>query len=364
MRIQSVETFSNEWVAFVRVRTRDGAEGWGQVAPYNADITAQVLHRQVAPHVLGLDPLDPEAIATRVLEGEHKFPGSYICRALAGVDTAVWDLRGRLEGKPVCQLLGARPTAIPAYASSMRRDITPKDEARRLAELRDLHGFTAFKIRIGRECGHDQDEWPGRTEAIVPLVRAAIGADADLLVDANSCYGVERAIEVGRFLEQHAVCHFEEPCPYWEIEWTARVAEALDLPVAGGEQDCWLPQWRHMIERRAVDIVQPDVCYLGGLTRSLRVAELAAVAGLPCVPHSANLSLVTVFALHLVAAAPNASMVEYSIEGADYYPWQDGLFDPPLSIREGHVVMPDGPGWGVEIDRGWLESAAHRTTSA
>src|SRR5581483_2216947 len=161
MRISSVETFSNGWVGFVRVRTRDGAEGWGQVAPYNADITADVLHRQVAPHVLGLDPLEPEAIAVRVLEAEHKFPGSYICRALAGVDTAVWDLRGRLEGKPVCELLGARPTPIPAYASSMRGDITPKDEARRLAELRDLHGFTAFKIRIGRECGHDQDEWPG-----------------------------------------------------------------------------------------------------------------------------------------------------------------------------------------------------------
>ena len=84
------------------------------------------------------------------------------------------------------------------------------------------HGFDAFKFRIGRECGHDEDEWPGRTEAIVPAVRAALGDDAALLVDANSCYTPSRAIEVGRMLEQHGVVHFEEPCPYWELEWTRR----------------------------------------------------------------------------------------------------------------------------------------------
>ena len=86
MRIDRVDTYGNEWVAFVRVRTDDGAEGWGQVAPYNADVTAEVLHRQVAPHALGMDPFDSEAVATRVLDAEHKFPGSYLCRALAGVE--------------------------------------------------------------------------------------------------------------------------------------------------------------------------------------------------------------------------------------------------------------------------------------
>ena len=114
---------------------------------------------------------------------------------------------------------------IDAYASSMRRDIAPADEARRLARAaRRATASRAFKIRVGRECGHDEDEWPGRTEAVVPAVRAALGDDARLLVDANSCYTPARAIEVGRFLEQHGVIHFEEPCPYWELEWTAEVA--------------------------------------------------------------------------------------------------------------------------------------------
>ena len=263
MRIAHVDSFSTEWVGLVRVRTDDGHEGWGQVAPYNADITVEVLHRQVAPHALGGDPLDPQGLARRVLEAEHKFPGSYICRALAGLDTALWDLRGRLEQKPVCALLGAAPRALPVYASSMRRDITPAAEAARLVDLRERHGYTAFKIRVGRECGHDRDEWPGRTEELVPAIRRALGDDATLLVDANSGYSAPRAIEVGRFLEQHGVVHFEEPCPYWWPEETARVTSALDLAVAGGEQDCLLSSWRTIVGLPAVDIVQPDVVLHG-----------------------------------------------------------------------------------------------------
>ena len=365
MRIASIETFSTRDVGMVRVRTDDGAFGWGQVSPYNADITAQVVHRQVAPHALGRDALDLEALSDLVLEREHKFPGSYMCRALCGLDTALWDLRGRLEGKSVCELLGGTPRPLRVYASSMRRDITPEAEAERLVRLRDRHGYDAFKVRVGSECGHDRDEWPGRTEAIVPTVRKALGDDVALLVDANSCYTPKGAIEVGRRLEDHGVCHFEEPCPYWELEWTKEVADALDIDVTGGEQDCELPTWRRMIAMRAVDVVQPDVCYLGGLTRTLRVAALARTRGLPVTPHSANLSLVTVFTLHMMGAIAGAGpYVEFSIEGPDYYPWQEGLYAPALVARDGKVAIPDGPGWGVEVDQGWLDRAVYKASQA
>jgi L-alanine-DL-glutamate epimerase-like enolase superfamily enzyme len=363
--ISRIETFSTPDVALVRVRTDAGAEGWGQVAPYNADLTAQVLHRQVAPHALGQDAADLASLETLVLEREFKFPGSYLCRALGGLDTALWDLRGRCAGKSVCELLGGTPRPYPVYASSMRRDIAPAEEAERLVRLREEHGYRAFKVRIGSECGHDRDEWPGRTEQLVPAVRAALGDDAAILVDANSCYTPPRAIEVGRLLEAHGVVHFEEPCPYWELEWTAEVAAALDLDVAGGEQDCLLPTWRRMIELCSVDVVQPDVCYVGGLSRALRVAELARAAGLPVVPHSANLTLVTVFALHLMGAIENAGpYVELSIEPDEYYPWQRGLFEPELVAHDGAVRIPDGPGWGVEIRADWLARAEHRISEA
>jgi L-alanine-DL-glutamate epimerase-like enolase superfamily enzyme len=363
MRITSIETFSTRDVGLLRVRTDGGAEGWGQVSPYNADITAQIVHRQIAPHALGQSAFDLENPVDLITDREHKFPGSYLCRALAGLDTALLDLRGKLEGKSVCELLGGTPRALPVYASSMRRDITPAAEADRLVRLRDRHGYDAFKIRIGRECGHDQDEWPGRTEAIVPAVRRALGDDAALLVDANSCYSPNKAIEIGRMLEDHGVCHFEEPCPYWELEWTREVAEALEVDVTGGEQDCELPTWRRMLAMRAVDVAQPDVCYLGGVTRTLRVVAMAQAAGLPVTPHSANLSMVIVFTLHLMGAIENPGpYVEFSIEEADYYPWQGGIFRPALVVRDGKVRIPDGPGWGIETEPAWLARARHQTS--
>ena len=364
MQIARLETFSNRFVAFVRVTTDSGAQGWGQTSTYNADITATIFHRQVAPWALGADALDIGALIERIEEKEHKFPGSYRCRALAGLDTALWDLRGRLEGKPVVELLGGRPRRLRAYASSMRRDITPAAEAARLVRLRDAYGFDAFKWRVGAECGHDVDEWPGRTEAVVPQVARALGAGVAKLVDANSGFSVRRALEVGRLLEAEGITHFEEPCPYWQLAETRAVTEALDLDVTGGEQDCELGIWERMIEMRAVDVVQPDVMYMGGIVRTLKVARLAEAAGLPVTPHSANLSLVTLCTMHLLGALPNAGKyLELSIEGRDYYPWQEGLFvEDPYAVRDGMVTIPSAPGWGVEVSPAWLAAAAYQVS--
>ncbi len=342
----------------VRLRTDDGAEGWGQLSPYHADIAARVMHRQVAPYALGEDAFVIDPLLDRILEIEFKFPGSYVRRALTGLDTALWDLRGKHEGKSVCELLGGTPRPLAVYGASMRRDIAPEDEADRLVRLRDEHGYEAFKIRIGKECGHDQDEWPGRTEAVVAQVRSALGDDVALLVDANCAYTPAKAIEVGRMLADHGVCHYEEPCPYWEFEWTAEVTRATEVPVAGGEQDCSVAHWRRMLDARTFDVVQPDVCYIGGLSRALRVAAMAADIGLQCVPHSANLSMVTVFTLHMMGAIANAGpYVEFSIEPTEYYPWQQRLYTPALEAIDGKVQIPEGPGWGVQVNPEWLASA-------
>ena len=273
MRITRLETFTNRFVGFVRVTAETGDQGWGQVSTYNADITCEVFHRQVAPYALGADSLLLDELIDRIEEKEHKFPGSYLKRAMAGLDTAVWDLRGKVAGKPVIELLGGRPGRLRCYASSMKRDITPEAEAQRFLRLRDAHGFDAFKFRVGAECGRDVDEWPGRTEAIVPTIRKALGAEAHLLVDANSGFSPGRAIEVGRLLEDQGVEHYEEPCPYWELEQTREVAEALDVAVTGGEQDCELATWRRICELPAVDVVQPDILYAGGIGRTLRIAQ-------------------------------------------------------------------------------------------
>ncbi len=360
LTIEKVESWANQQYGFVRVTTRDGRQGTGQLSPSEAQTTARVLHRQVARHVLGADPADIDAINDRVIDANMKYPWSFVCRALAGVDTAIWDLYGQIRGRPVCALLGGKAEPFPAYGSSMRRDISPEDEAARLARLRDSHGYRAFKVRAGVATGHDRDAAPGRTEKLIPTVRKAVGDDIRLMADGNSCYTPPKALEVGRLMQDHRYYFFEEPCPYWELEWTAQVAARLDMFVAGGEQDNDMAQWRRMIGMNAVDIVQPDLCYVGGFTRALRVARMAARAGKAVVPHSSHHSLVTVFALHLMACIPNAGpFIEFSIEqpGANE---NEALYRPRLVARDGRVNIPDGPGWGVTVNPDWLSKATYQ----
>lgn len=365
MKLVKLETFGTQDVCFVRATGEDGSAGWGQLSTYHADISALVFHRQIAPHALGRDCLDFKDTLDLIQEREHKFPGSYLRRAMTGLDTALWDLRGKVEGKPVVELLGGSPGRLRAYASSMKRDITPQDEAARFQRLRDERGFTAFKWRIGAECGRGRDEWPGRTEEVVPVVSKALGEGIDKLVDANSCYAPAAAIEIGKMLADNGISHFEEPCPYWEYGQTAQVRAALPIDITGGEQDNELASWQLMIALGSVDILQPDVMYLGGIHRTLEVCRMGQAAGLPVTPHAANLSLVTMCTMHLLKAIPNpGKYLELSIEGPDYYPWQEGLFlGDPYRVEGGHVTVPDAPGWGVEVSPDWLARAAYAVSA-
>lgn len=359
LTVQRIETWTQGSFGIARVSTTDGKEGYGQLSSFEPDITALVLHRQVARHCLGKDPARIDALVDTVIDANMKFPWSYVCRALAGIDTAIWDLYGKIKGKPVYALLGGTKNPFPVYGSSMRRDISPQDEAVRLARLRDTHGFGAFKVRVGTPTGHDRDAAPGRTEALIPAVRKAVGNNVKLMADGNSCYTPPRAIEVGRRMDDNGYFWFEEPCPYWELEWTAEVAAALKVFVAGGEQDNDLAQWRRMIRMNAVDICQPDICYIGGITRAWRVAEMARKAGKLVVPHSSHHSLITLFSLHFMAAIANAGpFVEFSIEPSA----NEGgvLYNPQLQVKDGRVRIPDDPGWGVTINPGWLAGAKYQ----
>jgi L-alanine-DL-glutamate epimerase-like enolase superfamily enzyme len=359
MKITKIETFTKGQFSVVKVSTDSGGIGWGQISTYDADISSMILHRKVAHHFLGKDPAKIDELSDRCIEANHKYPWSYLSRALSGVDTAIWDLYGKINEKPVVELLGGKAVPVLVYGSSMRRDISPEDEAQRLVELRQSNGYKAFKIRIGSEQGRNRDASPGRTEKLVPLVRKAFGQDTEILVDANSCYTPDKAIEVGRMLEQQNVILFEEPCPWWEMEWTREVSAVLKIPVSGGEQDNDMGQWRRMIKARAVDVIQPDPLYLGGIVRTLRAAKMGEKEGLLCVPHSANHGMVSIFALHLLGAIPNSyKYMEYSIE------FDEGVNKEALSIYEPHLKVIDGavqvsgePGWGVQVKRGWLEKA-------
>jgi L-alanine-DL-glutamate epimerase-like enolase superfamily enzyme len=359
VKIKKIETFTKPFISFVKITTDTGDIGYGQMSTYHADITAQIFHKQVAPWVLGKQCDDFEDLENLILEKEHKFPGSYLLRAISGLDTALWDMKGRLENKPVVSLLGGKPGKLRVYGSSMKRDITPQDEADRFMKLQDKYGFNAFKYRIGAECGRGIDEWSGRSEKIIKVINKNLDRSTNKLVDANSCFSPSRAIELGLLLEDNGVTHYEEPCPYWKPEQTVEVTNALKIDVTGGEQDCDLRIWKNMIEHKIVNIIQPDIMYMGGLTRALKVAKMAEAKNIACTPHAANLSLVTICTMHFLKAIPNAGKyLEFSIEGEDYYPWQKNLFlNHPFEIKDGNITISEAPGWGVKINTEWLKDS-------
>jgi L-alanine-DL-glutamate epimerase-like enolase superfamily enzyme len=355
--LKLIETFVQEPVGIVRVTTADGRQGIGQIAPKMADISATVLHRQVAPLAMGQSTADPDALVHHVWERLYKFHGTYVARALGGLDTALWDLNAKRAGVPVWKMLGGRPGPLRAYGSSMDRSRSVDEELAELRQACERNGFTALKFKIGARRSSRDPLGEPRTIELVKLARQTFGEGFDLLVDANGSYSPERAIEIGHLLEAHGICHYEEPCPHDELEQTAEVAAALSVPVAGGEQDYMLPQFRRMFAMRALDIAQLDVCYVGGFSRALRVARMASEHGLPCTPHASNHSMVFVFTMHLLAAIDNPGQyIEYGIRGrADH-------FEPVFEARNGLVPLPTDPGWGVRIRQEWLDRA-QRTVS-
>lgn len=364
--IQRIETLARRGQCLVRVTDSDGATGLGQTAPNMPSATVPVLHDLLAPLALGREVDDHAGLSEVVWQKAYKYTGTFLYRALAGIDTALWDLQARRLGVPVRDLLGdGRHDTLRVYGSSMGRERSPEAEAEFIRDGLERFGCPAFKIKIAGRRGRNADAAPGRTEAVVQRVRAILPDGVPLMVDANSGYSPDQAIAVGRFLDGLGVCHFEEPCPHEEIDQTGQVTAALTglpIEVAGGEQDYLMPTFDRLAGERLVDRVQCDIGYCGGLTRALRVAERVDRAGLALMPHSPNPSMIFLFTLHLLASRPaeRLQLVEYNL-GSEV---GAGLFTPTITPADGRVTLPPGPGFGVEPDPAFLKAAQSRLSSA
>ena len=315
---------SNEWVALVRVRTDEGAEGWGQVAPYYADITAQVAAPADRTARAGqVDPLDIDALVDRDPRARAQVPRLVpLPRARRRSTRRSGICAASSRGRASASCSAARHDRCRSTHRACGATSRPEDEAERLARLQRggrLHARSSSASAASAATTRTSGQVAPKPSSPRSGRRSATTRDSSSMRTAVT--RLRRRSRSAACSRATASAHFEEPCPYWELEWTAEVAAALDVDVTGGEQDCMLRQWRRMIELHAVDVVQPDICYLGGINRTLEVARMAAAAGLPCTPHSANLSLVTVFTLHLMGAIENAGpYVELSIEGRRLLP--------------------------------------------
>ena len=361
MKITSIETFADINQCLVRARAGD-AEGWGLTAPFSADITARCVHRFVAQYVLGREAGDFQGFADEIIRQNYKFLGSFVARAAAGIDTALWDLNAKLEGKSVADYIGRKRGPIPLYASSMRRNPEPlQGEADRLAGFCEKYGFRAVKLHPGIPVNRDVDFYPGCSEELVRRTRDTLPGDIDIIVDVNGNFSSGRAIEFAHFLKDNGVCMFEEPCPYWELDEVKKVREAcaqIGMPVAAGEQDYMDTSWDRMINERIVDVAQPDLLYIGGFTRALRIAARCAEKGVPVTPHTSNRSPIYLLGVHYMSVIDKPyGFLEMGVEFTD---WEEAVYLNAPAVVDGCASVPDAPGWGMEINQDWLKNAEYQ----
>ncbi len=357
VKIASLELLRNGRRFLVRVRSRDGAEGL--IVPNEdrmRDVYPIFLYR-VAPFFLGKDARDLEPLLEQLYrqDSNYKFQGLALWVCVAAAEFAILDLLGKQAGQSLGDLLGGvlrRDIAI--YRASGNRGNTPAQEIEYLKKIVAESGAKALKFRLGGRMSNNADSLPRRTETLIPLVRETFGDAMTLYADANSSYDVPKAIEIGRLLEKHKYGFYEEPVRFDHLDDTKQVADALTIPVAGGEQEFSLWGFRWMIHHRAVDIVQPDLHYFGGFIRCMRVARMAAEAGLPCTLHMGGTGLGYLDALHFMACIPNA-LVHQEYKGPSGLPVTCATSS--LQPKEGSVRVPSGPGFGYTIDPDYVNKA-------
>lgn len=342
--IESIELLRGPRDYFVRVRSRDGAEG---VSLTNGRAYLHpVLKQLVIPYLIGKDARDWEEHLWGLYRhrSNYKLQGLALWCPVAWVEFAVLDMLGRITNQSLGDLLGGViRRAVPFYVASGRRDSTPEQEVVYLRELIEETHAKAVKFRVGGRMSRNADAMPGRTKKLIPLARKTLGDRIDIHADSNSSYDPRQAIEVGKMLEDIGAVYFEEPCPFDHLEDTKRVTDALTIPVAGGEQEFSQRRFRWMIQNRGVDIVQPDLHYYGGLVRSIRVARMAALAKMPTTVHISG-GFGFVYMLHFASLTPDIGRYqEYKRAIERYRDW----FDPPLGITDGALTVPTGPGVGI-----------------
>jgi L-alanine-DL-glutamate epimerase-like enolase superfamily enzyme len=340
----------------VHVRSKDGAEGVSLTNPPRATYLYPVLNKLVIPFFIGKDARGLEEHLWELYrwQDNYKLYGLALWSPQAWVEFAILDMLGRIEGKPMGELLGGVVRReVPFYVASGRRDTTPEQEVEYLRKLLAESGARALKFRVGGRMSRNADAMPGRTETLIPLVRKTFGDSIDIHADSNSSYDPPKAIEVGRMLEEIKAVYFEEPCPFDHLEDTKKVAEALTIPVSGGEQEYSDWRFRWMIANRGVDIVEPDLFYYGGMVRSARVARMASVAGIPTTIHISD-GFGFIYMLHFVSSISDPALYQEYKLGADRY---GRWFDPPIAVKDGKLTVPSGPGVGIKDLKGLLQGA-------
>jgi L-alanine-DL-glutamate epimerase-like enolase superfamily enzyme len=355
VKIAAIDLLQSGKQFFVRTRSTDGAEGI--VLTKDMEDFIPILHRRVIPHFLGKDARDLESLVDQVYIANYKLSGQAFWCPVAYVEQSLFDLLGKTAHKQAAELMGGvLRKEIAVYLSGSGRETTAEEEVDVYVQGVAQTGAKAVKFKIGGRMSANKDAYPGRTEKIFEIAAKTLAGKVTLMADANGTYSADKAIEVGKRLQEMKYLWFEEPCPWEELSETKKVADALDMKIAFGEQDSslWLFQW--MIENKVIDVVQPDLNYNGGFIRAARVARMARKAGNMWIcPHNTQTGAASVNILQFAASTPNIGpFMEYVSRGPAK---KESWYSPNFEIKNGVIPLPPGPGMGLEFDPEFLKKA-------
>ncbi len=361
----SQQYYSKRSAHLVEVETDEGITGWGECfGPGNVALANKgIVEKVIQPLILDGDPLDRDVIWHKVynLLRDHGQKGMPM-QSLSGVDIALWDIAGKVAGLPLSKMIGGSfRDSVPAYGYGMMLRPEPvkelaarfKDEA---AAIRDM-GYQATKMKVGFG--------PKDDIQLAKAVRKGVGDDFRFMVDANHCYTTSDAFYVGRALEELDAYWFEEPVAPEDLDGYRELRAGLKVNISGGEAEFNRWGWRSLLEARGLDIAQPEVCALGGISEYLRVLALCHAHFTPVINHVWGSAVAVATNLHLLAAMPPMPgglhpwepMLEFDTTDNAF---RDKLLTDPLNIQQqvknngGRVSVPTGPGLGVEPDRDFI----------
>ncbi|MCX6334904.1 MAG: mandelate racemase/muconate lactonizing enzyme family protein [Bacteroidia bacterium] len=354
--IDTLELLRLENTFLCRVRSRGGAEGISIANNEQMKSLWPVFVTRLQPFFPGKDARDLEKLidAVYVYKSNYKMQNLALWVPLATIEFAILDMLGKISGKSLGQLIGEiHNQNIAVYQANGERDITAEVTIEHIIKEVGETKAKALKFKVGGRMSNNFESPAGRTEKLIPLVRKTFGDKMVIYADSNGSYTADEAIRIGRIMEEYKIDFYEEPVPFDWYEETKEVADVLKVPVAGGEQEPSLHMFRWLIANDALQIVQPDMFYFGGMIRSMKVARMAEAYGKACTPHISGSGLGYLYMMHFVSAIPNAGPYHEFKGFNEELPFT--CTTSTLSSNDGIVKVPSGPGLGITLDADYIK---------
>lgn len=352
MKITDIVSYTGKAGAgpyYVKVETDEGVFGFGECSNMFKDGIREIIHRRIKHQLVGMDPFDIEKIEQATMTKNYKFSGQLLAMAFSGIEIALWDLKGKYLNQPIYNLLGGRfRDKIKMYGSSMTRDINIEQECEKIRNAIDVFGFEAVKIKVGPRFGNttsiiDMDKDVEK----VRVVREVIGKERKLLLDANSSFTYFQAVKFYEQIEKYNIYHYEEPCPYYDVESYVKLSQKLSVPINVGEQDWSLYTFRDFISRGACQICAGDLTKCGGYINAKRLAALCRAFGIIYSPHNTSRGIGMAAHIQFIAATPECNYYhEFNVENLNSETYLAEKYIPVNGILE----VPYEPGLGIELD--------------